>query len=100
MLNHLLFVNVMSVLLFQVNAVREVITGKSNNEIILVLQYYEYDVAKAIQAYCDGKFQIAPPRLLHTLDLLFEPISEIYQYHFILFFSSNRIDKYRSFNSI
>uniref|UniRef100_K1PMA3 Spermatogenesis-associated serine-rich protein 2 n=1 Tax=Magallana gigas TaxID=29159 RepID=K1PMA3_MAGGI len=37
----------------KVNAVREVITGKSNNEIILVLQYYEYDVAKAIQAYCD-----------------------------------------------
>lgn len=86
MLNHLLFVNVMSVLLFQVNAVREVITGKSNNEIILVLQYYEYDVAKAIQAYCDGKFQIAPWRLLHTLDLLLRPISEIYQYHFIFVF--------------
>ncbi|XP_048772692.2 spermatogenesis-associated serine-rich protein 2-like isoform X2 [Ostrea edulis] len=37
----------------KVNAVREVILGKSNNEIILVLQYYEYDVAKAIQAYCE-----------------------------------------------
>lgn len=56
MLNYFLFVNVMSVLLFQVNVVREVIIGKSNNEIILVLQYYEYDVVKVIQVYCDGKF--------------------------------------------
>ena len=40
---------------FQVNAVREVVSGKSNNEIILVLQYYDYDVERAIQAYVDGK---------------------------------------------
>ncbi|XP_061169642.1 spermatogenesis-associated serine-rich protein 2-like [Saccostrea echinata] len=43
----------------KVNAVREVILGKSNNEIILVLQYYEYDVAKAIQAYCEDGAQKA-----------------------------------------
>ena len=39
---------------FQVTAVREVVSGKSNNEIILVLQYYDYDVEKAIQAYVEG----------------------------------------------
>jgi hypothetical protein len=37
-----------------VNAVREVMPGKSNNEIILVLQYYDYNVEKAIQAYVEG----------------------------------------------
>ena len=30
-------------------------SGKSNNEIILVLQYYDYDVEKAIQAYVEGR---------------------------------------------
>ncbi|XP_069107350.1 spermatogenesis-associated serine-rich protein 2-like [Argopecten irradians] len=34
-------------------AVREVVLGKSNNEIILVLQYYDYNVEKAIQAYLE-----------------------------------------------
>ena len=37
----------------KVNAVREVMPGKSNNEIILVLQYYDYNVEKAIQAYVE-----------------------------------------------
>ncbi|XP_021364329.1 spermatogenesis-associated serine-rich protein 2-like isoform X2 [Mizuhopecten yessoensis] len=37
----------------KVNAVREVVLGKSNNEIILVLQYYDYNVEKAIQAYLE-----------------------------------------------
>lgn len=37
----------------KVSAVREVVSGKSNNEIILVLQYYDYDVEKAIQAYVE-----------------------------------------------
>ncbi|XP_033729083.1 spermatogenesis-associated serine-rich protein 2-like [Pecten maximus] len=37
----------------KVNAVREVVPGKSNNEIILVLQYYDYNVEKAIQAYLE-----------------------------------------------
>lgn len=35
----------------KVQAVREVVPGKSNNEIVLVLQYYDYNVEKAIQAY-------------------------------------------------
>ncbi|XP_064646024.1 SPATS2-like protein [Lineus longissimus] len=34
-------------------AVREVMPGKSNNEIILVLQYYDYNVETAIQAYVE-----------------------------------------------
>ena len=39
----------------QVSAVREVVLGKSNNEIVLVLQYYDYNVEKAIQAYLEGE---------------------------------------------
>lgn len=37
----------------KVNAVREIMPGRSNNEIILVLQYYDYNVEKAIQAYVE-----------------------------------------------
>ncbi|WAR09721.1 SPAS2-like protein, partial [Mya arenaria] len=36
-----------------VTSVREVVSGKSNNEIILVLQYYDYNVEKTIQAFVD-----------------------------------------------
>ncbi len=35
-------------------SVREVVPGRSNNEIILVLQYYDYSVETAIQAYLEG----------------------------------------------
>ena len=45
---------ILTILQLQVNAVREVMPGKSNNEIILVLQYYDYNVEKAIQAYVEG----------------------------------------------
>ncbi len=34
---------------------REVVPGRSNNEIILVLQYYDYSVETAIQAYLEGE---------------------------------------------
>ena len=34
---------------------REVVPGKSNNELVLVLQYYDYNVENAIQAYVEGK---------------------------------------------
>ncbi|XP_070187195.1 spermatogenesis-associated serine-rich protein 2-like isoform X2 [Littorina saxatilis] len=37
----------------KVQSVREVVPGKSNNEIVLVLQYYDYNVEKAIQAYLE-----------------------------------------------
>ncbi|XP_053385552.1 spermatogenesis-associated serine-rich protein 2-like isoform X2 [Mercenaria mercenaria] len=37
----------------KVNSVREVVSGRSNNEIILVLQFYDYDVEKTIQAYLE-----------------------------------------------
>ncbi|KAL4216927.1 spermatogenesis-associated serine-rich protein 2 [Mactra antiquata] len=38
----------------KVSSVREVVSGKSNNEIVLVLQFYDYDVEKTIQAYLEG----------------------------------------------
>lgn len=38
----------------QVQSVREVVPGKSNNEIILVLQYYDNNVERTIQAYVEG----------------------------------------------
>ncbi|XP_046555488.1 spermatogenesis-associated serine-rich protein 2-like isoform X2 [Haliotis rubra] len=37
----------------KVTAVREVVPGKSTNEIVLVLQYYDYNVERAIQAYLE-----------------------------------------------
>ncbi|KAL5005893.1 hypothetical protein ScPMuIL_017051 [Solemya velum] len=37
----------------KVAAIRELVPGKSNNEIVLVLQYYDYDVEKSIQAYLE-----------------------------------------------
>ncbi|KAK3787810.1 hypothetical protein RRG08_038514 [Elysia crispata] len=37
----------------KVLAVREVVPGKSNNEVILVLQYYDYCVERTIQAYLE-----------------------------------------------
>ncbi|KAL3854978.1 hypothetical protein ACJMK2_014211 [Sinanodonta woodiana] len=43
----------------KVSAVREVVPGKSNNEIILVLQYYDYNVEKAIQAYLEDDAKAA-----------------------------------------
>ena len=42
--------------ILQVTAVREVVPGKSNNEVILVLQFYDYNVEKTIQAYLEGKY--------------------------------------------
>lgn len=40
----------------QVNSVREFCAGRSNNEIIMVLQFYDYDVEKTIQAFVEGEF--------------------------------------------
>ncbi|BFZ15357.1 hypothetical protein BsWGS_18397 [Bradybaena similaris] len=37
----------------KVQAVREVVPGKSNNEVVLVLQFYDYNVERAIQAYVE-----------------------------------------------
>ncbi|XP_067686165.1 spermatogenesis-associated serine-rich protein 2-like [Haliotis asinina] len=37
----------------KVTSVREVVPGKSTNEIVLVLQYYDYNVERAIQAYLE-----------------------------------------------
>ncbi|KAH9514088.1 spermatogenesis-associated serine-rich protein 2 [Bulinus truncatus] len=37
----------------KVQAVREVVLHKSNNEVVMVLQYYDYSVERAIQAYLE-----------------------------------------------
>ncbi|NXY83650.1 SPS2L protein, partial [Alcedo cyanopectus] len=40
--------------LFQINAIRSVVPNKSNNEIVLVLQQFDNNVDKAVQAFMDG----------------------------------------------
>lgn len=37
---------------------KEVVPGRSNNEMILVLQYYDYCVERTIQAYLEGEFHL------------------------------------------
>lgn len=39
----------------QIYAVRSVVPNKSNNEIVLVLQQFDFNVDKAVQAFVDGK---------------------------------------------
>lgn len=39
----------------QVQAVREVVPGKSNNDIVMVLQYYDCSVERTIQAFLEGR---------------------------------------------
>uniref|UniRef100_A0A8C3KZB2 Spermatogenesis associated serine rich 2 like n=1 Tax=Chrysolophus pictus TaxID=9089 RepID=A0A8C3KZB2_CHRPC len=39
---------------FQINAIRSVVPNKSNNEIVLVLQQFDNNVDKAVQAFIDG----------------------------------------------
>uniref|UniRef100_A0A8C0G6G1 Spermatosis associated serine rich 2 like n=1 Tax=Chelonoidis abingdonii TaxID=106734 RepID=A0A8C0G6G1_CHEAB len=39
---------------FQINAVRSIVPNKSNNEIVLVLQQFDNNVDKAVQAFMDG----------------------------------------------
>lgn len=45
------------VVCIQVQAVREVVPGRSNNDIILVLQYYDYSVEQTIQAFLESAYQ-------------------------------------------
>lgn len=40
----------------QIYAVRSVVPNKSNNEIVLVLQQFDFNVDKAVQAFVDGKY--------------------------------------------
>ena len=40
----------------QVQAVREVVPGRSNNDIVLVLQYYDYSVEQTIQAFLESMY--------------------------------------------
>ena len=37
-------------------AVREVVPGRSNNDIVLVLQYYDYSVEQTIQAFLESTY--------------------------------------------
>lgn len=41
---------------FQIYAVRSVVPNKSNNEIVLVLQQFDFNVDKAVQAFVDGEY--------------------------------------------
>lgn len=40
----------------QIYAVRSVVPNKSNNEIVLVLQQFDFNVDKAVQAFVDGEY--------------------------------------------
>uniref|UniRef100_A0A8C9FJ99 SPATS2-like protein n=1 Tax=Pavo cristatus TaxID=9049 RepID=A0A8C9FJ99_PAVCR len=40
----------------RINAIRSVVPNKSNNEIVLVLQQFDNNVDKAVQAFIDGKY--------------------------------------------
>jgi hypothetical protein len=40
---------------FQLSAVKEVVKGKSNDEITQVLQHYDEDIERTIQAFLDGE---------------------------------------------
>ncbi|NXE18806.1 SPS2L protein, partial [Ardeotis kori] len=48
---HVLFTSFIS---FQINAIRSIVPNKSNNEIVLVLQQFDNNVDKAVQAFMDG----------------------------------------------
>lgn len=43
---------------FQISAIRSVVPNKSNNEIVLVLQQFDNNVDKAVQAFMDGEYSI------------------------------------------
>ncbi len=38
----------------KVAAIREIVPSRSNHEITLVLQYYDYDLTRATQAFVEG----------------------------------------------
>lgn len=40
----------------QIYAVRSVVPNKSNNEIVLVLQQFDFNVDKAVQVFMDGEY--------------------------------------------
>lgn len=42
----------------QINAIRSIVPNKSNNEIVLVLQQFDNNVDKAVQAFMDGKYNV------------------------------------------
>lgn len=43
---------------FQINAVRSIVPNKSNNEIVMVLQQFDNNVDKAVQAFVDGEYSV------------------------------------------
>ena len=42
---------------------REIVPSRSNNDILLVLQYYDSDVDRATQAFLEGTVVFIPPKL-------------------------------------
>lgn len=55
---------------FQIYAVRSVVPNKSNNEIVLVLQQFDFNVDKAVQAFVDGKYRRSLNLKLLELNIL------------------------------
>lgn len=56
-------------LYLQINAIRSIVPNKSNNEIVLVLQQFDNNVDKAVQAFMDGEYNV--PFSLMSKYLLF-----------------------------
>lgn len=54
------YLSVFLFLFFQIYAVRSVVPNKSNNEIVLVLQQFDFNVDKAVQAFVDGRYTCPP----------------------------------------
>lgn len=42
----------------QINAVRSIVPNKSNNEIVLVLQQFDNNIDRAVQAFMDGMYPL------------------------------------------
>lgn len=42
----------------QINAIRSIVPNKSNNEIVLVLQQFDNNVDKTVQAFMDGEYSV------------------------------------------
>lgn len=42
----------------QINAIRSIVPNRSNNEIVLVLQQFDNNVDKTVQAFMDGEYSV------------------------------------------
>lgn len=76
---------------FQIYAVRSVVPNKSNNEIVLVLQQFDFNVDKAVQAFVDGEYMSCEPvdvRTKYSIYSVFSSLNALNtDYLLILYFS-------------